>query len=360
MFTVSRKDLGELLALFRLVENMQVAEATADGQASDVCIAISAVMREENKLMRCYRREGNLVHIEREDTDEVLTFDISEWTTTAQGLFEALRQTDDEQLVIVDDAEEAFLDRAKIFSIAGTAEGQYHLLLATDGGLMTAGVWMRLGAYPTKVLEGGRAANLKFEQTGTRFATPMAAKVNALETPHTVRDRMLLVEDMGSTLKYYGVADKTFRANLAMLDLHLGRLLAEMLRISYTDDVLRLDELARRISQLNPLKVKAELIEKHHYYEYKLKQLLLACAAGMRPAKIYTGAENLPAYFVVLNPDGQPIAFPAADRARFADFLLSTTRLERGSLLKDKYGQLERENNAYYFKLNLKIALTKR
>ena len=27
---------------------------------------------------------------------------------------------------------------------------------------------------------------------------------------------------------------------------------------------------------------------------------------------------------------------------------------------KDKYGELERENNVYYFKLNLKIGLTKR
>lgn len=360
MFTVSRKDLGELLALFRLVENMEVAEATPEGMPSDARVAISAVLREEDKVMRCYRRQGDTVHIEREDSDEVLTFDIAEWTNTAQALFEALRQTDDEQLVIVDDAEEAFLDRAKIFSIAGTAEGPHHLLLATDGGLKKAGVWMRAGAFPTKVLDGGRAANLKLEQTGTRFATPMAAKVNALETANTIRSRMLLVEDMGSSLKYYGVADKTFRANLAMLDLHLGRLLTEMLRISYMEDILKLDELALRMNQLNPLKVKSELIDKHHYYEYKLKQLLLACAAGMRPAKIYTGSENLPDYFVVLNPNSQPVAFPATDRSRFAHFLLHTTRLERGSLLKDKYGQLERENNAYYFKLNLKIALTKR
>ena len=360
MFTVSRKDLGELLALFRLVENMEVAEATSEGQASDVSVAISAVLREEDKVMRCYRREGEFVHIEREDSDEVLTFNVAEWASVAQGLFEALRQTDDENIVLVDDAEEAFLDRAKIFNIAGTGEGQHHLLLATDAGLMKAGVWMRVGAYPTKVLDGGRAANLKLEQTGTRFATPMAAKVNALETANTIRDRMLLVEDMGSSLKYFGVADKVFRANVSMLDLHLGRLLTEMVRISYMEDVFKLDELTMRINELNPLKVKSELIDKHHYYEYKIKQLLMACAAGMRPAKIYTGSENLPDYFVVLNPNSQPIAFPAADRARFADFLFHATRLERGSLVKDKYGELERENNVYYFKLNLKIALTKR
>jgi type II restriction enzyme len=43
-----------------------------------------------------------------------------------------------------------------------------------------------------------------------------------------------------------------------------------------------------------------------------------------------------------------------------ADFLFHTARLERGSMEKDKYGVMERENNVYYFKLNLKIGLAKR
>jgi type II restriction enzyme len=233
-------------------------------------------------------------------------------------------------------------------------------LLATAAGLQPVGVWLRTGAFPTKILDGGRSANLKLEQTGARFATPMAAKVNALTTPNTVRDRMLLVEEMGSTLRYANVADKVFRANCAMIDLHLGRLLTEMVRLSYMEEVYRLDELAQRMNELNPLKVKSELIEKHGFYEYKLKQLLMACAAGMRPAKIYTGIEDLPPYRLILNPDGRPVAFPGGERARLADFLFHHTRLERGSMEKDKYGELERENNVYYFKLNLKIALAKR
>lgn len=360
MFTVSRRDLGELLALFRLVEEMSVPEATAEGKAAEERVEFEAVMREEEKVMKCYRREGNEVLIESSDSDEVVRLDLEEWRAAAGGFFEALRQTDDENLVLVDDAEEAFLDKAKIYNIAGTGEGQNHLLLATAAGLQPVGVWLRTGAFPTKILDGGRLANLKLEQTGARFATPMAAKVNALTTPNTVRDRMLLVEEMGSTLRYANVADKVFRANCAMIDLHLGRLLTEMVRLSYMEEVYRLDELVQRMNEVNPLKVKSELIEKHGFYEYKLKQLLMACAAGMRPAKIYTGIEDLPPYCLILNPDGRPVAFPGGERARLADFLFHHTRLERGSMEKDKYGELERENNVYYFKLNLKIALAKR
>lgn len=360
MFTIHRKEIGELLALFRSVENMTLPLADTNGKETEESIEIQAVLREEEKVVRCYRREEDQILIERDDSDKVIALQLEEWQKTAEALFESLRQNDDENLVVIDDATEAFLDQAEIFCIAGTAEGPCHLTYLTPGGPLAASVWLRAGAYPTKILDGGRAANLKLEQTGTRFATPMAAKVNGLETGNTLRDRMLLIEDMGSSLKYSHVADKVFRANLSLIDLHLGRLLTEMVRLSYLEDIFRIDELTARMNEENPLKVKSELIEKHGYYEYKIKQLLLACMAGMRPAKIYRGNENLPPLLMIVNPNGHLVAFPATDRMRLADFLYHTTRLERGSMEKDKYGMLERENNVYYFKLNLKIGWLKR
>ncbi len=360
MFTVSRKDLVELLTLFQMVEDMSVEMAAGEHNEAPATLPLIAVLREEEKVMRRYYREDDHVIIENNADEARIVLDADRWHQTAQALFEALRANDDENLVLVDDAEEAFLDEARIFCIAGTAEGRQHLLLETAFGIQAVEVWWRCGAFPMRVLDGGRSANLKFEQTGTRFAAPMAAKVNALETAYTIRDRMLLVESMGSTLKYSNVADKVFRANLSLIDLHMGRLLAEMVRLSYMEDIFRIDELTERMNELNPLKVKTELIEKHRYYEYKMKQLLLACVAGMRPAKIYKGCEDLPPYLLVLNPNGKPTAYAGTHREALANFLLHHTRLERGSMEKDKYGELERENNVYYFKLNLKIALTKR
>lgn len=40
--------------------------------------------------------------------------------------------------------------------------------------------------------------------------------------------------------------------------------------------------------KLNPLKIKDELITKHGFYEYKVKELLLALAMGLRPANCTT------------------------------------------------------------------------
>lgn len=53
------------------------------------------------------------------------------------------------------------------------------LLLQYRGSVGRFCVRSRLGTmFP--LLDGGRAANLKFEQTGVKFATPTVNKINAL------------------------------------------------------------------------------------------------------------------------------------------------------------------------------------
>lgn len=304
---------------------------------------------------------------------ERLTVDAELWADAANHAASLLAGGGD-ALLEIDDAMEAFLDDIQMQSIGGISEGPFHILLGINGQkTAVTGVLNRCGSVATRLLDGGRAANLKLLQTGTRFAQPMAQKVNyegedvlassgnsTEAISRVIRDRMVMIERMGSSLKYDDVADKVFRCNLAMIDLHMGRLLTEMVRISYLEDLTHIDQLLQRINEENPLKVKQELIDKHHYYEHKLRQLLFACLGGMRPAKIYTGSDNLPAYFLLLTPDGTPVLFDASDRDLLSRFLMLNTRLERGSLEKDHYGVLERENNQYFFKLNLKLALTKR
>jgi len=210
------------------------------------------------------------------------------------------------------------------------------------------------------LLDGGRSANLKFEQTGVKFASPTVNKINAFGEEDDVVGRMLMIERLGGVLKYNDVADKVFRSNLGMIDLHMARVLAEMVRLMHLDGVTKISDLVELIKQSNPLKIKDELINKHGFYEYKVKEFLLALAMGMRPAKLYNGIESAISGFLFVTGDGEVLCYQRAFRQVFADFLYQNSRLEKGSTEKDKYGYLERENNAYYFKLNLKIGLLKR
>ena len=81
---------------------------------------------------------------------------------------------------------------------------------------------------------------------------------------------------------------------------------------------------------------------------------------GLRPAKIYNGTDSAIEGMLMTNGDGTVLCYHKSDSQTFADFLFQNTRLEKGSLEKDKYGFLERENGTYYFKLNVKIGLVKR
>ena len=130
--------------------------------------------------------------------------------------------------------------------------------------------------------------------------------------------------------------------------------------LMWLDGITKVSELTEEIKKLNPLKIKDELITKHGFYEYKVKELLLALAMGLRPAKLYNGTDSAIAGFLFVTGDGEVLCYQRAFRQTFADFLFQNSRLEKGSTEKDKYGYLERENGVYYFKLNLKIGLLKR
>ena len=171
---------------------------------------------------------------------------------------------------------------------------------------------------------------------------------------------MRLIERLGGVLKYNDVADRVFRCNLLMIDLHFPRLLAEMVRLMHLEDITRISELTARMRDINPLKIKDELIRKHGFYEYKVKQFLLALALGMRPAKIYAGQASAIDGMLLTDGEGRVYSYDRSAPDVLAEFLYRHTRLEKGALEKDKYGFLERENGVWYFKLNAKIGFIKR
>ena len=145
-----------------------------------------------------------------------------------------------------------------------------------------------------------------------------------------------------------------------MIDLHFPRVLTEMVRMMHLDGISRISELTEVIKQMNPLKIKDELINKHKFYEFKVKQFLMALALGMRPAKIYNGLDSAVEGILLVGGSGEVLCYHKSEKQVMEDFLFQNTRLEKGALEKDKYGFLERENGIYYFKLNAKIGLVKR
>ncbi|MEG2574228.1 MAG: HpaII family restriction endonuclease [Bacteroides sp.] len=359
-FESTKREWSELYSLFRLLADAVVYAGTPEVKRNEnSCLPIALIQRNEHNGLRRYIVEGENIHLVGEEMDKIVLR--TEFDKYAHMILSIMKSTTEESVECPDELE-TFLNEIAIFDIEANTDDRTDFYVAfgyADAPLIGFNVRSRIGRmFP--LLDGGRSANLKYELSGLKFATPMIDKVNALKTINEVADRMLLIERLGGILRYSDVADKVFRCNLSMIDLHFPRLLAEMLKIMHLDGITKVSELTERMKEINPLKIREELITKHHFYEYKIKQFLLTLALGMRPAKLFTGIDSAIAGHLLVEGSGDILCYQKSDKETFEDYLFRNTRLDKGSTEKDKYGYLERENGVYYFKLNLKIVLTKR
>ena len=373
MFTATKREISELYTFFRLLADGSVAAGTPQATPNEaISVPVSFIQREEHDGTCRYYVESSDIRIVRGQKDATGNFQTNpqvafclvpraHFASVADEILNLLKNSSDD--VEVSDALELFLNQLNIYELEAQTNDRTDLHIAFyHPDVSLTGVSIRCRLSPMNpLLDGGRTANLKFEQTGVRFAVPTVNKVNATPAgPNEVRDRLFLIERLGGVLKYNDVCDRVFRCNLSMIDLHFPRFLAEVVRLMHIEDMTRTADLVKGIVQLNPLKIKDELITKHGFYEYKMKQFLLALALGMRPAKIYRGEGCAIHGMLLVDGQGRVMCYHRSNADTFADFLYLNTRFEKGSLDKDKYGFLERENGSWYFKLNAKIGLTKR
>lgn len=359
-FEATKREWCELYAFFRLLADGKVALGTATAEAGEVAWPVAMIQREEHDGTRRYYIEHENIRIEGEkETQTVLRSEIGEM---AQLILQAVKSSSEQEVTSPDGVEE-FLDRVAIYDLEAKTEDRTDFSIAfwhPEAPVHGFNVRSRLSAM-NPLLDGGRAANLKLEQGGIKFSAPTVNKINALpESPNETAERMRMIERLGGTLRYADVADRVFRSNLLMIDLHFPRVLAEMVRTMHLEGVSRISELTEIIKQTNPLKIKDELINKHGFYEYKVKQFLMALALGMRPAKIFNGQDSAVEGILLIDGGGNVLCYHKSEKQVMEDFLFRNTRLEKGLLEKDKYGFLEKENGTYYFKLNAKIGLIKR
>ncbi len=359
-FEATKKEWSEIYSFFRLLSDGKINLGTIESKKDDACWPIAMIQREEHDGPRKYYIEDTQIRVVSETEEKLFVRD--DFGTVADLILNAIKNSKEMNVESPEGVEE-FLDSISIFDLEAKTDDRTDFSVAfwhPDAPLSGISIRSRLSTM-TPLLDGGRSANLKFEQIGVKFSVPTVNKVNALpESIDEVAQKMMMIERLGGVLKYSDVADRVFRSNLLMIDLHFPRMLAEMLRIMHLDEVTRVSELTEIIKQLNPLKIKDELINKHGFYEFKVKQFLMALALGMRPAKIYNGVDSAIEGMIIVNGAGELLCYHKFAKKTFEDFLFYNTRFEKGAVEKDKYGFLERENGVYYFKLNAKIGLSKR
>ena len=90
-----------------------------------------------------------------------------------------------------------------------------------------------------------------------------------------------------------------------------------------------------------------------------MKQLLLASALGMTPAKEWNGKFDANGGYLVVRKDGQIVCYHFYNQNDVEDYLYNNTRFDRASRTRYNYGYIYKLDSQYYLDLNLQIRFKK-
>ena len=196
-FSATKRELGELYTFFRLLADGAVSlgtpKAEKDGKQS---WPVALIQREEHDGTRRYYIEEEDVRIVSgaigkdgtfiPGSKEEHCFPREDFGDASEMILHLLKTVSGEE-VEVSEGLEAFLDAVNIYDLESRTEDRTDFSVAfwhPEAPLTGFNVRCRL-APMNPLLDGGRTANLKLEQSGVKFAVPTVNKVNALPASPT-------------------------------------------------------------------------------------------------------------------------------------------------------------------------------
>ena len=214
----------------------------------------------------------------------------------------------------------------------------------------------QLGGDST-LLNASKATNFNFKIEGAILSDEDIANINSINPSRDkVIKRIDAIRKKGGILVFDKVDNSTFRNNLVMLDGDLPAIIAHLLLEQLNTGVSTLKELAKILTETNPLKY--DVSQASPFYGYKIKHLLTSTALGMMPATAWNGQFDANGGYLVVKKDGEILCYHFYDRNRFEDYLFSNAYLERSSTSRHEYASIiKEEDGTLYFKLNFQVRL---
>lgn len=142
-----------------------------------------------------------------------------------------------------------------------------------------------------------------------------------------------------------------------MLDLGMARIIAECMEKYYTGQGSEVSVATQKVAQDDPLHINTT--EGQPMYAYKIKQFLLAFALGMTVSSPWDGSFNANGGYIVVKEDGDVICYHFFDRNDLEEYLFNNTKFDTPSTTRHEFGNVYKENNNYFIKLNLQIRFIK-
>ncbi|MGC6767129.1 HpaII family restriction endonuclease [Enterococcus sp. LJL51] len=215
-------------------------------------------------------------------------------------------------------------------------------------------------SFSVKSYIGGRATLLN-SSNGTSFTYNVVSasdtlsiedieEINNINGSSKIKDRIAKIYEKGAKLEFESVSSDIFSRNLQMIDYRMPELLSYLFEESYFVKGKRIPEV------LNSYVKKTD--ENKEIIEYKIKQLLVACALGMVPKTPWHGLDEATGGYIVVKDNAEVLCYHIYDRNKLSQYLYTHTSFDTPSTSRYKnVGKivLDAATHRYKFCLNLQI-----
>lgn len=160
-------------------------------------------------------------------------------------------------------------------------------------------------------------------------------------------DRCKFLNENAIKINFKEVDSPTFDYNLKMIDSNLDQILANMLYLSYEENEKDILKLIEKITKDN---------DEYAFYKKKITDFANSVTFGMRAGDKWDGANEVNGGILLVDKTGEVYLLDLIYYKELVNkYLIENIKLESPSTTRYKMFEIYKDNNKYYFKLNLQI-----
>lgn len=346
----NKGEWSELYVLIRLLADGKIYYAgDALTKNEDCYLPILKIFRDETESHHVeYKRNGN-ENIELYFNGAFIhKIETAELENMAKFFYDAISQGKGKGSFEIQGAEN-FMENLKCQKIKANSAQKADIVMEVHDPftnydrICAFSIKSNLGSAPT-LFNASQGTNFKFEVFGV--SDDEVDVINAISTRNKVKERINKIE----RIKFVSILNETFEKNLIFIDSQMNKILAEVLKIYYCENVSECVKLAEILDQRDPLNFNVE-----HIYQHKLKKFLCAVALGLKPTKIWDGMDESNGGYIIVKENGEVLAYHLYNRDTFERYLLDNTKLDTASTSRHKFGKIYVEGDKKFINLNLQI-----
>lgn len=206
----------------------------------------------------------------------------------------------------------------------------------------------RLGGSSTLINSAGDATNFVYSLGKQNLS--IIIEFNSLDR---FKKKFELLSSQSIAPKWVGVGSRTFYNNLMMIDTCLPWIIGECLLYYYSGKAHTIVEAEEMLKKKNPLNF--DIANQPKFYEYKLKQFLLAFALGMTAGTPWNGKFVANGGYIVVKEDGDVVCYHFFERNELEDYLFNNTYFDTPSTKRHGFGKILTSDKGNLLKLNLQV-----